>query len=856
MKKLYLFTIILVGYAGALWSQPVFEIDNTTGDPGGVVSVNFKVKSFTDIVGMQFSIDWDPTILQFSSLTNITDAIRDFDSGAFNTDSKFTDDGNIIVTWYDTGANPNFLPDGTIIFTINFNIVGGSGSTTTVAIADSPRKIEIIDNNENNIGLTATGGLFTASGMGGGATLRMIGSDEMGATGENVCVEVSVQGFTNITGMQLSINWDPSFLDYTGVGAFNLNGLNAASFEDQDAKDGKLVLSWTDPAVAGITVASDTRIFQICFDILGSSGSRSVQFTNDPLAIEIVDSDDMRVTFSKKDGSVTAEGGGNGSDCDAPGFALAVSSENANAGVQACVDVTVKGFTDVTSLLSTIEWDPTVLSNPQIGSYNLDGFAEANFNLDQGANGMISFVWIEPTTDGISLGDGTRIFEMCFDVIGGDGQSTSVRFTDGLATREVTIAGEEATFNQCDGQIIVGNGNNPITSSVSQPSCKGETDGAINITVSGGTPNYTYQWTKDGSNFATSEDLTNLSAGTYVVVVTDADGMEFSLEVILNDPSGVVINNANLTSPTTAGNDGSISLSLTGGVSPLSFNWSNGATTRDIAGLGGGTYALTITDANGCTLDTSFALGGGDLVVMVDVENISCNGDNDGQAMAVVSGGTPPYEYAWNVSGETGTQLNNLGPGSYSVTVTDASGTDAEASGTVVEPDQMTVAINKTPSPNNVEGTATAVVTGGSAPFSYSWTDANSSTTRVVINLPQGDIRVIVTDSKGCSASAGETIGPSDRECFSAVPVMSPNNDGRNDFLNIACISGLDNEVEVYNRHGELVFETTNYENDWMGLDKDGSVLPDGAYYWVVRVRKDGILEQHLGHLTILSTLN
>ncbi|MCB0689265.1 MAG: hypothetical protein KDC53_22160, partial [Saprospiraceae bacterium] len=758
MKKLYLITLILVGYAGMLLSQPVFTIDNTSGDPGGTVSVNFKVSNFTNIVGMQFSINWDPTVLKFSSLSNITNAVQDFDAAAFNTDAKYTDDGSIIVQWYDTGANANFLPDGTIIFTINFDIVGGSGSTTTVSISDSPRKIEIIDNNESNVGLTASGGLFTASGTGSGTTLRMIGSDEMGATGENVCVEVTVQGFTNITGMQLSINWDPAFLTYTGVGAFNLTGLNAGSFNEDDISSGKLRLQWNDPAVAGITLGNNARIFQICFDITGSSGSRSVQFTNDPLDIEIIDSDDQRVTFSKKDGSVTVTGGGgNGSDCDAPGFALAASSESVSAGDQACVDITVKGFTDVTTMSTTIEWDPQVLSNPQINNLNLDGLKEGDFNLDQGANGVLSFVWVEQSTDGLTIADGTRIFEVCFDVITSSGQ-TSVIFSDKLTDRDVSINSEAATFNQCDGEVTVGNGSNPISASVTQPSCHGETDGAINITVSGGTPGYTYQWTRNGSNFATSEDLTNLQAGTYVVTVTDATGAQFTFEVTLNDPQAIVISNATLMSPTAAGNDGTIALALSG-VNPLSFSWSNGATTRDLAGLGGGTYALTITDGNGCTLDTSFALGGGELSVAITTEDISCNGENDGLATATPNGGTPPYQYAWSKSGETGMSISGLGRGNYSVTVTDGAGATATAEGSVAEPDRLTVAVNTTPSPNNVEGTATAVVNGGTAPYRYSWTDANSSTTRVIINLPQGTFRVLVTDDNGCTASGSGNIG-------------------------------------------------------------------------------------------------
>lgn len=360
MKKLYLIAILFIGLAGSLIAQPKFDIDDTTGDPGGVVSVNFKVSDFTDIVGMQFSIRWDPTILSFSSLENVTTGLRDFDAFALNTDAKWTNDGTIIVNWFDTGANPNTLPDGTTMFTINFDIVGGAGSTTTITIGDEPRKIEIIDSGENNVGLQTSGGVFTASGTGSGSSIRLIGSDEVGATGENVCVEVSVQGFDNISGMQFSLNWDPTFLKYTGVGAFNLSGLTEGTFNADNTVEGKLGLQWLDPSSAGITLANGTRIFQVCFEILGSSGNRSVQFTNDPVAIEVIDGDDMRVTFTKKDGTVTVEGGNMGGDCDEPGFAMAASDEQGDQNSQVCVDFTVKGFTLVTSLSSTIEWDATI----------------------------------------------------------------------------------------------------------------------------------------------------------------------------------------------------------------------------------------------------------------------------------------------------------------------------------------------------------------------------------------------------------------------------------------------------------------------------------------------------------------
>ena len=91
MKKLYLLLVSLI-CAIAVAAQPTIEIDNVDGDPGGVISVNFKVKDFTDIIGMQFSINWDPAVLAFNSISNFTDSIRDFDAASFNVDPKFTDD--------------------------------------------------------------------------------------------------------------------------------------------------------------------------------------------------------------------------------------------------------------------------------------------------------------------------------------------------------------------------------------------------------------------------------------------------------------------------------------------------------------------------------------------------------------------------------------------------------------------------------------------------------------------------------------------------------------------------------------------------------------------------------------------
>ena len=855
MKKFYLLSILLVGLLGWIQAQPTFEIDNATGDPGGVVSINFKVKDFTGVVGMQFSINWDPTVLQFAEVKNITNQINALDRSAFNTDANRVDNGDILFQWFDTGAEGNSLPDGTIIFTIDFTIVGGSGSTTNITISDEPRKIEVIDESETNVGLNVTDGIFTASGMGGGGSLRLLGSDEMGALDETVCVEITTQGFSNIAGMQFSLNWDPAFLQFTEVGEFNLAGLNEGTFNTDDVANGKIGLQWTDPDVGGITLGNGTKIFNICFKILSAEGSSSVTFASEPVSIEFVDGDDNRVTFNKKDGSVSTEEVGT-SDCNAEGFAMEASApNNVEPSSEVCVDFKVKDFTDITTLATTVEWNKDVITNPRIESINLDGLNESLFNLDQGANGLFSFVWIDGTTEGIDLADGTVLFTICYDVVGSEGQSTTVSFTDMITDREVSRLSVAIQFNQCDGLINVGNGSGlNISSNLTAPSCAGEFDGGINISVSGGTEPYSYAWTRGGSSVSTDEDLNNVAAGTYVVEVTDGAGVKGSREIVLSDPAGVRITNAVIVEGT--GSDGSIGLTLAGGSTPLSFAWSNSATTRDIAGLAFGTYGLTITEANGCTLDTSFNVGAGDLMVEVDVNVVSCNGENDGSASANATGGAAPYTYSWS-NAETSSSISGLSPGSYTVTVTDGAGNSVSAGGEIMEPNQLVVNVETTPSPNNSEGTALAQVSGGTAPYTYRWNDSNPpSTTRLIINLAQGSYSVLVTDDNGCQAQAIGDIGESDVPCFSARLIMTPNGDGRNDEFDLACVDGTDNELLVFNRQGEMVYEATNYSNDWLGIDQGGEELEDGAYYWVLRVRRNGILEQFKGHLTILRNLN
>lgn len=296
-----------------------------------------------------------------------------------------------------------------------------------------------------------------------------------------------------------------------------------------------------------------------------------------------------------------------------------------------------------------------------------------------------------------------------------------------------------------------------LSASVNDVNCSGDSDGSIDLTVSGGTPGYTFMWS-DGS---TTEDISGLAGGTYNVVVTDIAGCQAVAVYNIAEP-GPLNGNVDITNISCNGNnDGAIDLiPLAGGTPPLSFLWSNGPTTEDISGLSAGTYTATITDANGCTRVTpAFVIVEPAALVLTETHtDVSCPGLNDGTIDLTVAGGTAPYTYLWTPGNLTTEDLSGLGPGTYQVVVTDANGCADSIQVTIIEPIALSVTAGSTNVTCNgtCDGTATATPSGGTAPYSYTW--SNSDTLQTITGLCPGTYTVTVTDAGGCTAVDTVTI--------------------------------------------------------------------------------------------------
>jgi gliding motility-associated-like protein len=221
--------------------------------------------------------------------------------------------------------------------------------------------------------------------------------------------------------------------------------------------------------------------------------------------------------------------------------------------------------------------------------------------------------------------------------------------------------------------------------------------------------------------------------------------------------------------------DGSASIIATGGTSPYTYLWSNGATTSSVTGLAPGTYTVHIVDATGCNVDSATVIVKSDdslSAPAIALKMVKCNGGNNGEAYVKETGGIGPFTYSWSNSATTDT-VNNLTAGTYTVTTTDNSGCAFISSVNIVQPPPIKITIDSANNPKChgfTDGDIIISVSGGGAPYTYAWSPvAGSGAT--LSNLTGGTYTVVVTDTNGCSTKDSVTI----TEPARMVPVVTGN---------------------------------------------------------------------------------
>ncbi|MCX6191611.1 MAG: gliding motility-associated C-terminal domain-containing protein, partial [Flavobacteriia bacterium] len=476
--------------------------------------------------------------------------------------------------------------------------------------------------------------------------------------------------------------------------------------------------------------------------------------------------------------------------------------------------------------------------------------------------------------------------------------------------------------------------------------CFANNTGAIDLTVSGGVPGYTYLW----SNTATTQDLLNLIAGTYTVIITDLNNCSLIVPIQITQPSAILTINSNVTNVTCFGyNDGQINVTMTGGTAPYTYFWlGSGATTEDLTNVSPGSYTLAVTDNNNCVTSATITVNQPSTPLSASIlqNPISCYGYNDGQLSAVGAGGTIPYTYLWNTA-QTTSVISLLGAGGYTVTITDASGCQSSISDFLTNPPTFianfavsdavacipatidffnstignyisaswtlsngtlssnlngfqevfsatgcydltltVVAANGCIATNTIQD-AVCIVAGPTASFTSTTPEIDFATGEIIfvntsINEDQvlwefGDgtqsnidnpthnyppqtygsynVTLFAIDTNGCIDSITQTFELNDDLKLNVPNSFTPNGDGLNDVF--IPIFNMENSVkeykfEVYNRWGQLVYETEDVSDGWDGKYKS-KICQSGTYNWIVYYQDYNKNPFNVnGHITLL----
>ncbi len=482
---------------------------------------------------------------------------------------------------------------------------------------------------------------------------------------------------------------------------------------------------------------------------------------------------------------------------------------------------------DTVTVMST----PEIVLSPTIIDNACNNSSTGSISIDAtGGTGTLEYTW-----------DTGNIGNTIFDLPAGIYVVTVSDSNSCMATDSLTV-------NQPD--VI------EISSTIIPVGCNGESSGSIDISTAGGSGEYSYNW----DNSATSEDLNNLSVGSYTVLVTDGNNCtaQSTFEVT---QSTLIASSFDVESVGCFGeSSGSIISSVNGGQLPYSYLWSNGGSEANLFDIAGGQYTLTVTDASNCssTFDVEVPQPDGIIEGETTQNDISCFNSNDGVITINATGGTSPYLYSINGNDfSTSNTFTGLTPSDYLIFIEDANGCIASLPNSVIleEPEALTIELGDNLTIELGESISlNPIIDNASNTVTYLWSSNDVSTLSCLdcmspeVNTAQSaNYSLLVTDENGCHSSDNINIFIN-REVEVLVPTgFTPNGDNLNDILTVHGKSDKIEEIllfQVFDRWGELVYERNNFEVNDLSVGWDGNFrgkeMPAGVFVWYIEIQLVG----------------
>ena len=774
----------VIGNAGgvnvmAVTSDFTIVASDVTAASGSNICIDISVLNFTDILSMQYSMNFDPSVLQFTGIID-PEALLNINFGETQATS-----GNLTLSWLDEDLNGITLPNNTVIYQVCFDVIGPNNCDVThlFEFTGNPTPIEISDFNSQIVPFFSDPGeIVIGVDCVPAVPLEFILGDICGAPGETVCVPLTVNEFIDVNSMQYSFCYDCNALDFVEFTNPNPTLDAAGDLNTANPNPCQINLSWFDEALEGVSIPNGSTVIEVCFQIPANAipgTSSTISICSTPTVIEIADANANIIPTNFINGSVCVENG-----CQGP---ISITNQvvnnvapcaGANNGV---IDITDNGGNGTGN--NDYSWvniaNPgTVLATTQ----DLMNVGAGTYQVTiSGCNGLETFsqefTITEPSA--IALTADNIVSVQCFGASTGLINTTTSGGAGGYSYswNQAAASGDDpsnlpagfytVTVTDADGCMasfgpfeVSQPSALTATASPSDAPCAGQT-GTININATGGTSGYTYSL--NGMPSQTSPFFSGLNPGSYNVLVTDANNCTFPINNIqVNEPLPISISTIAITADNGSCN-GAIAVNVTGGnPGALSYEWTGPAgfssNNEDLSNICGGEYCLTVTDiVGGCTETICETVDQPLNITLVSSQN-ACSDACDGQAEIQINGGEAPYNITWTGTQATTTIVTDLCPGTNTVTVMSADGQTAALAVIINQPTAPLVIANANiTNPNTAfecTGAIDLIVNGGyGGPYTYDWTPAQSPSTGNISDLCAGVYTVTVTDVNGCTTT-------------------------------------------------------------------------------------------------------
>lgn len=749
--------------------------------------------------------------------------------------------GTLTYSWMPgslTGATQNALAAGT--YTVTVTDGGGCSNSTTVTIGQPTALSVSMASTPTNCGVST--GTATATASGGTGTLDYLWSPSGGtsSTASNLAsgpysVTITDDNNCQVVGnVSVSANGGPSIAvsSFTDVTCYN--GTNGSATVSGSGGSGTLTYSWMPGSLTGATQnALSANTYTVTVTDGGGCSNSTTVTIGQPTAALSVTMSSTPTNCGASTGTATASATGGTGTYDylwSPSGGSASTASNLASGPYSVTITDDNNCQVIGNVSVAANGGPSIsVSSSNDVSCNAGNDGSATVS-GSGGSGTLSYSWMPGSLTGTSqssLAAGTY----------------TVTVTDGACSNSTTVTINEPTAISLSSSNII------------SANCSAS-DGSATVNATGGTGTYIYAWSPTGGTSATAS---NIPGGLYNVVVTDQEGCSENLDITVPTIGGPTVTLQSSSDVTCFnGNDGTATVSATGGSGSYTYAWSpSGGSAATASNLTAGTYDVTVTDGSGCSNILTVNINQATAIAITEtIIDANC-GSTDGQISTSVTGGTGTYTYDWTPNGEITSSISNLSGGSYSVLVTDSDGCTATEIYTV----QMigTLPISVSPISTTIQA-GESVQLNASGATTYTWTpstglsctdcpDPIASPTTTTIYTVTG------TDASGCVGTASLTIAVT-MDCGEIyVPTVFAPSEGGASANNKLCVYGnciAELNYAVYNRWGEKVFETTDPTICWDGKYKDKDLNSGVFAYKLLVTLVDGNYIEESGNVTLI----